>query len=364
MLSPDPSNQATINGTNPSSSSTSPFKIPTIDFSAWKDDNPEARLRVAQELVSACKDVGFVYIINHGLPESLLEEAFDWSKKLFSLSQENKMKAPHPEGWAVHRGYSWPGLEKVSQEKTRGEGSGNGDEELVKKLREVVDCKESFDIGSENNPEQPNQWIPDEILPGFRNFMNDFYWDCFSVGGEILRAIALGLGLDNDEDYILKKHSGHNNQIRLLHYPSVPAEELESQRMARCPAHTDWSTITMLFQDDCGGLEVEDITNPGTFVSATPVKNAIIMNVGDLLQMWSNDSLRSTNHRVALPPLSDRFEGPNRMTRERYSIPYFLSPDPTSLIECIPACMSEQNPAKYEPITQADYNRMRASVQY
>lgn len=118
--------------------------------------------------------------------------------------------------------------------------------------------------------------------------MNAFYWECFKVGGEILRAIALGLGLDNDEDYILKKHSGHNNQIRLLHYPPVPAEELESQRMARCPAHTDWSTITMLFQDDCGGLEVEDITNPGTFVSATPVKNAIIMNVGDLLQMWSN----------------------------------------------------------------------------
>ncbi|GAD95659.1 gibberellin 20-oxidase, putative [Paecilomyces variotii No. 5] len=357
MAPQDPSTATVINGT-----SSPAFEIPTVDFSAWRDSNGEARLRVAQDLVRACKDVGFVYIINHGLDESVLQEAFSWLKRLFSLSQEDKMRAPHPDGWAVHRGYSWPGLEKVSQEKTQGDS--DDDEELVKKLRKVVDCKESFDIGSENNPDQPNQWIPEDVIPGFRDFMNSFYWECFNVGGEILRAIALGVGLAHDENYLLKKHSGNNNQLRLLHYPAVPAEELESQRMARCPAHTDWSSITMLFQDDCGGLEVEDITHPGTFVPATPIKNAIIMNVGDLLQMWSNDTLRSTNHLVSLPPLSDRFEGPNRVTRERYSIPYFLSPDPTSLIECIPACMSEQNPAKYEPITQAEYNRMRASVQY
>lgn len=76
------------------------------------------------------------------------------------------------------------------------------------------------------------------------------------------------------------------------------------------------------------------------------------------------DYLRSTNHRVALPVLKDRFEGPDRMTRERYSIPYFLAPDPTSLIECLPTCVTEESPAKYEPITQGDYNRMRASMQY
>lgn len=117
--------------------------------------------------------------------------------------------------------------------------------------------------------------------------MTRFYWECFKVGGDIMRALALGIGLE-DEDYILRKHSGHNNQLRLLHYPPVPAEALESQRMARMPAHTDWSSMTMLFQDDCGGLEVEDLSKPGSFVSATPVKNAIVMNVGDLLQMWSN----------------------------------------------------------------------------
>jgi isopenicillin N synthase-like dioxygenase len=123
--------------------------------------------------------------------------------------------------------------------------------------------------------------------------MNQFYWEGFRVGGEILQALAVGLGLD-DENHLLQKHSGHNNQLRLLHYPPVPADILETKRAARCPAHTDWSSITLLFQDDCGGLEVEDINNPGHFIPATPIKNAIVMNVGDLLQRWSNGRLQGS----------------------------------------------------------------------
>jgi isopenicillin N synthase-like dioxygenase len=239
-------------------------------------------------------------------------------------------------------------------------------------------------MGSDKNGDQPNQWLPDEVLPGFRTFMTRFYWDCFSVASDIMRALAVGIGLE-DEDHLLKKHSGHNNQLRLLHYPNVTAEALERQTVSRMPAHCDWSSITILFQDDCGGLEVEDPSQSGRFIPATPVKNAIVMNVGDMLKMWSNgyfpppffschfvpypanqnaDYLRSTNHRVTIPPLSTSFKGSDRMTPERYSIPYFIAPDPTSLIECLPTCMSEENPPKYAPITQVDYNRMRASMLY
>ncbi|KAJ6084017.1 Oxoglutarate/iron-dependent dioxygenase [Penicillium sp. IBT 16267x] len=331
--------------------------IPIVDFARWNSDGP-SRLRVARDIVDACQKVGFVYIINHSLPESLLDEAFHWSQLFFDLPQEEKLKAPHPEGWAVHRGYSWPGLEKVSGLEAT---SADDDQERAKELREVPDIKESYDIGSENNPTQPNQWIPEESLPGFRSFMMQFYRECFRMGGEVLQALAIGLDLD--ENHLLNKHSGLNNQLRLLHYPPVPASALENDRAARCPAHTDWSSITLLFQDDCGGLEVEDVHRPGAFIPATPVRNAIVMNVGDLLQRWSNDRLRSTSHRVTLPPLADRFEGHERMTRRRFSIPYFLSPDSDSVIECIPSCRGEE-PAKYEPITQAEYNRMRASMQY
>lgn len=149
------------------------------------------------------------------------------------------------------------------------------------------ELQEVYDIGSDENTKQPNQWIPEELFPGFRTFMNKFYWECHKVGDGVLRALAVGLNLD-DEAYLARQHSGHENQIRLLHYMPIPAEELETERATRCGAHTDWSSITMLFQDDCGGLEVEDISRPGTFVPAEPVKNAIVMNVGDLLQRWSN----------------------------------------------------------------------------
>ncbi|GJP94994.1 isopenicillin N synthase [Aspergillus niger] len=265
------------------STSSTQMQIPVVDFSQWYN-SPDAssRQQVAHALVKACQDVGFVYIVNHSLPGSVLDEAFDWMRRFFELSSEDKMRAPHPEGWAVHRGYSWPGLEKVSQVMSTGD-----DEDARKKLREVPDVKEIYDIGSEENSVQPNQWLPEETLPGYRNFMVQFYWKCNKVGSEILHALAAGLDLE-DGCYLTKKHSGHNNQLRLLHYLPVPAEELETERTARCPAHTDWSSITMLFQDDCGGLEVEDISRPGTFVPAAPLKHAIIMNIGDLLQMWSN----------------------------------------------------------------------------
>lgn len=117
--------------------------------------------------------------------------------------------------------------------------------------------------------------------------MTGFYWECARTSAEILKAIGKGIGLD-DEEFLLKFHSGYNNQVRLLHYPPIPASLLENGTMARIPAHSDWGSITLLFQDDCGGLEVESPNQPGEFIKASPLKNALIMNVGDLLMRWTN----------------------------------------------------------------------------
>jgi isopenicillin N synthase-like dioxygenase len=201
------------------------------------------------------------------------------------------------------------------------------------------------------------------------------------VAKEILKAMAVGIGLEDDE-FFLKYHSGVNGQLRLLHYPSLPAAEVEGGTVTRMPAHSDWSTITMLFQDDCGGLEVEDPKMKGRFIEATPVPGACVVNVGDLLMRWSNgkpahnrfallsdakqpiDYLKSTLHRVGLPPLADRFVGDQKMTRERYSIPFFVSADPDALVQVLPACTNAENPPRYEPITQLEYGKMRGAVQY
>ncbi|KAK5634410.1 hypothetical protein RRF57_010124 [Xylaria bambusicola] len=371
--------------------------IPVVDLRLWSDGSPADRKCVASELTEACRRVGFVYVRNHGVSDDLLAEAFTWAKKLFDLPREMKMLAPHPPGTSVHRGYSWPGLEKVSQIIYA-----DGDEERQVESRRVSDVKvclsisfslatffylpdiplfsflycscESYEIGSEDFAQQPNVWIPEDVL----RFTTAFYWRCFEVAKELLRALALGLGLD-DEDFFVRFHSGLNNQLRLLHYPPVEVEKLVKGEVERMSAHSDWGTVTMLFQDNGEGLQVEDPNQRGHFVDATPMNGALILNVGDLLMRWSNricyihmlrsspDYLKSTLHRVTLPPLlrENGVSGKSLMMQSRYSIPYFVAPDPTTIVGCLALCADgADNSPRYPPITQQEYAKMRARGQY
>lgn len=142
--------------------------------------------------------------------------------------------------------------------------------------------------------------------------MIKFYWELDKAARRILEAVSLSLSLSEAEkSHLFELHSGHNNQLRLLHYPPIATETLRKQVMARMPAHCDWryayenristrnpsfldttdgqdSTLTMLFQDDCGGLEFEDPNHPGSFIPATPVPGALALNIGDMLQRFSN----------------------------------------------------------------------------
>jgi len=198
-----------------------------------------------------------------------------------------------------------------------------------------ADFKESFDMGtyiarprlrpadtltagSSDSQRCQNIWIDDKYLPGFRAGCERF----MSIGRQLqvmaLRALALGMP-HVPADFFDAYHSEGDNQLRLLHYPSAPWSVFESGEKGRIGAHTDFSTCTFLFQDDVGGLEVEDPHNPGTFVPAPPVKGAVVFNIGDFLMRWSNDELKSTLHRVRAPP---RRPEDGEMTRERFSIPY------------------------------------------
>ena len=117
--------------------STAPaLTIPVIDFAGWNSSSLDQKRLIAADLIQACQSIGFAYIINHQIPRARLREAFSWSKKLFDLSSEEKKLAPHPPGAAVHRGYSWPGLEKVSNLKGNAE-----DAHLAKEIRQVADVK-------------------------------------------------------------------------------------------------------------------------------------------------------------------------------------------------------------------------------
>lgn len=270
------------------------------------------------------------------------------------------MQAGHPEGSESFRGYSWPGHENIgSLDPWADQKIGSASKELKrpeenKEEDKAIDYTASYGIGSDDNTDDASIWLPEATLPGFRAFMTKFYWECWKTSQEVFRAIALGLGFE-DEEYLLQFHSGHDNELALRYYPPVAKSAVENCKVKRMSPHTDFDSLTLLFQDDCGGLEVQKPGVKGEFIAADPIKNALVMNIGDALMRWSNDYLISTIHRVHLPPLQDRYTGKERMTRGRYSIPYFVCPTRETLMECLPVCHSKENPPKYEPMLYSDY---------
>jgi len=180
--------------------------IQIIDFAPFLDGTDKQG--VADAILESFKDVGFVYLVNHPLPKEKIEAMFELSKKLFSLPMETKMLAPHPPSGTHHRGYSKPGLEKVSQHVY-------DTEELARNRAKAPDVKESFECGREDSLEMPNIWLPEGVLPGFKETCLDFYWTCNEVENIILKALALSFHLQ--DDYFTSVHTRSENQLRLLH---------------------------------------------------------------------------------------------------------------------------------------------------
>lgn len=177
------------------------------------------------------------------------------------------------------------------------------DSKEVAKLKEGnPDIKESFEIGREDEPGHPNQWPDESALPqisGFKSTMLDFHEQCKKIHVEVMRAIAVGIGIE--ESYFDKFVDAGDNTLRLLHYPAVKSEVFRiNPGQVRAGAHSDYGSITLLFQDGAGGLQVQSPN--GQFVDATPIENTCVVNAGDLLTRWSNDTIKSTIHRVVEPP--------------------------------------------------------------
>ncbi|EJT99994.1 flavonol synthase/flavanone 3-hydroxylase [Dacryopinax primogenitus] len=320
--------------------------VPVVDFSEFiNPPSPEIKQAVANRIVKAFCTVGFVYLVNHGIPLESIDECYDWSKKFFALPVEEKKFClrVHPPTGPYHRG--WSGVAN----------SGPGP---------VV--REAMELSRDDVPAFPNRWPSESSLPGFRAFCLQFFSTCHHTQLQILSAIALGLGLP--EEYFSPYHSEAENQLRFLFYLPVSEEALRTREEERLDAHTDIRTLTMLFQDEVGGLEVEDPGNPGVFRASPPIRGAMIINIGDLLARWTNDVLHSPLHRVTAPPLSSSSEqdagNRNRMTPPRYSIPYFATPNLDAVIDCVPGSWGEGKMKKYEPISVRDYINMTVSSKH
>lgn len=324
--------------------------IPLIDFGPYYSGSPADKISVGKQLVDAMRNVGFLYIINHGVPCGLMAEAFTWSKRFFELPFEVKLNCSHPPSGQHHRGWSSLGKEKVVQMVF--------DQEELARLRKIPDVKELFDLGNENNKVFYNIWPEELAIPGFKQFCSHYFEINTRVSKHILRALALGMDLQ--EDFFVDYHTESDNQVRLLHYPPTDVEALRDGKAERIAAHTDFGTMTMLSQDECGGLEVEDPFHKGTFIPAPYIKDSLVVNIGDFLMRWSNDALKSTLHRVRAPPVSPE----TGLTKVRYSIPFFISADKERTIDCLPGTFDENNPKKYEPINALEYLNKRLNATY
>ncbi|EIM81716.1 Clavaminate synthase-like protein [Stereum hirsutum FP-91666 SS1] len=326
--------------------------VAIVDFGPFLDGSDKQG--VADAMLTSFKEVGFVYLVNHSLDKEKSKSMFDWTKKFFALPEETKLLAPHPPNGTHHRGFSAAGREKVSQHLY-------DEKDIAANRAKAPDVKESFEVGREEDELMPNIWLPEGVLDGFKEACLDFFWTCNETKFTILSALALGLHLP--ENFFEQFHQTPDNQLRLLHYPSVPIASLENDKIARIGAHSDFGSITLLLQDDVGGLEIEDPNHPGVFNPVPPVKDSLIVNAGDFMMRWSNDIIRSTVHRVRAPPGLTTKDG---MTPERYSIPYFCSTDFNKVVECLPGTYDPADPSskKYEPISALEYIMKRLAASY
>lgn len=281
------------------------------------DGSEAERKEAADAILTGFKTAGFVYLKNHMVSPDTLKHIFSMSANFFAQPIEAK-KAVSWTTPQANRGYSAQGREKVTMV---------GATDVGEMRTAAPDLKESLEIGRDDEPGFPNQW-PQENgnISGFKTDMLGFFDQCKKMHIQVMRAIAVGMGLA--EDFFDQYVDVGDNTLRLLHYPSVKADVFKiNPGQVRAGEHTvgfssalrvsprlltfkDYGSVTLLFQDNRGGLQVRSPS--GKFVNATPIENTVVINAGDLLARWSNDSLKSTIHRVVEPPSKATDSYPSR----------------------------------------------------
>ncbi|XP_071114406.1 uncharacterized protein [Haliotis cracherodii] len=306
--------------------------IPIVDFGTYglHVANPGSVKRevledTATEICSALSTIGFVYLINHGIEQSKIDDMFQSSKNFFTQPLEVKETCARDKSVGNH---GWVGLE-------------------VEKLnpdRPAGDLKEAFNF----SPHEDGSWPSDTFRSTFFTFFNE----CKQLTMRVLDMLSIGLQLE-DKNFLRECHNligkkGCATTLRSLYYPPLSGSVKPGQ--VRCGEHSDYGTVTLLFQDGIGGLEV--MNTDDVYVPAQPVPGAIVVNIGDLMQRWTADKLKATKHRVLIP------EAELRKHQSRQSVAFFVHPNDETIIRCL------DGSDKYEPISSIDYLNYRFSLTY
>ncbi len=296
--------------------------IPVVDISGLGGEDGAFHTEAVRRLRHAAEHVGFLYITGHGLPEPLLAALREAARDFFARPLDEKM-AVYIGHSRNHRGYVPEGEEVFA----------GG----------TPDAKEAFDLSRDlpaTDPDYlagnpllgPNQWP--EGVAGFREAVTAYYEGAFALGQRMLRGFseALGLPAGHLDGFVTKPPS----QLRLIHYPFNAA----ANDRPGIGAHTDYEIFTLLLPT-APGLEV--MNGAGRWIDAPPVPGALVVNIGDMLEVWSNGLFTATSHRV------------RRVSEERYSFPLFFACDYWTKVEPLPQFVSAERPAAYAPLVAGEH---------
>lgn len=297
-------------------------EVPVLDLSDWLDGGNPTQL--IEQLKDACTKTGFFYVSGHGVPQQVIDDVFEATRRYFNLPYDARMADLMDERF--RRGFMPYGINQHAGFKP--------------------DLKESYEFGIDlplDDPDVaagrplhgPNQWS--EQAPWLQPAAEAYLEHTMRLGKDLLRLFALSL--EQDEGFFLQWSQKPMVQSRLFHYPKQDAPDEKELGVA---PHTDYGMVTILTQDPIGGLEL--CKRDGEWISAPFVPGTFVINLGDMFKIWTNDLFVSTPHRVV-----------NRTGKERYSIPTFFNLDYDTPVACLDNCQSPDNPPRHAPIKSGDY---------
>ena len=308
--------------------------IPLIDFAPFLQGSADGKLGVAEQVREACETIGFLYLRNHGVPETSISATLAAARHFFALPDNVRLDPNILTTPTRTRGYM-----KLGSRHYAGTGA--------------PDLMEAFKVQQELPPDDPdivaggrgqelNLWPVGQ--DAFRRTVLNYFGEMTRLSHALLRAFALALDLE--EDYFLGSFRKPQTQLSLLHYPPQPPAAPEDEYGIR--PHADATAFTILYQDEVGGLQVQG--HDGGWIAAPPIPGTYVINIGDMMARWTNDRFASTKHRVF-----------NRTGRELYSLPFFGIPDYDAEVACLPTCQSADNPPKYPPLKVGDFIKRKNS---
>lgn len=313
--------------------------VPVLDLSGATSGDTSTRAEVAHRLGNACESLGFLVVTGHGVPDEKVTALLTAAQKFFDADEERKRQSMPPSPY-IFRGYFPIQTSALA---------GSLDIETPPDLCEVYavnrfdDPASAVDAGLAEGREAffaPNIW-PD--IEGFQSAWTEYYEVMGALADDLMGLMATALGLD--DDWFTDKISQHISNLVVNHYPAQTTPPVEGQ--IRRGAHTDYGSLTILYQDDTpGGLQVR--LADGTWADVPHIPGSFVVNLGDLMAAWTNDRWVSTMHRVVNP-------APEHSGTSRMSVAFFHQPDYDAEIVCIPTCTSPEDPPRHDVVASGQW---------